>query len=128
MLADPEINLLVQDALKSLFYAYEVADPVEADDCGYSIDGVLMSDFVFPSYFGTSTQQPVGPYDKTGHLTGIIPAMAPGGYVAFFDPATGWNQLTNRTDARSRYRARPREGSRRARRMIPPGQRLRSLR
>ena len=32
-------------------YAYEVCDACEADQFGYDIDGVLVSDFVFPSWF-----------------------------------------------------------------------------
>src|SRR6266581_3514657 len=54
MLADPDINLtaFVQDSDTSgILYAYETADACEADEYGYKIDGVLVSDFVFPSWF-----------------------------------------------------------------------------
>jgi hypothetical protein len=40
----------------------EVGDPVE--NVTYSLDGVQVSDFVFPSYFGGS-----GPYDQAGAQT-----------------------------------------------------------
>jgi hypothetical protein len=32
-------------------YAYEVCDAVEADDLGYELDGVTVSDFVLPGWF-----------------------------------------------------------------------------
>lgn len=54
MLADPDINLTVMvetDAGTARLYAYEVCDACEADNLGYTIDSVLVSDFVFPSWF-----------------------------------------------------------------------------
>src|SRR5579864_6520445 len=50
MLADPWIDYCVQ-AEDGKIYALEVADAVEADELGYEIDGVLVSDFVTPSWF-----------------------------------------------------------------------------
>src|ERR1051326_4131337 len=55
MLGDPDINLVAElDNAKGdpkKFYAYELCDACEDDAFGYEIDGVLMSDFVFPAYF-----------------------------------------------------------------------------
>src|SRR5262249_55064263 len=53
MHGDPDINLIafVETGPHAGMYAYETADPVEADDLGLRIDGVLLSDFVYPSYF-----------------------------------------------------------------------------
>jgi hypothetical protein len=48
MLIDPAINLWAETPAGD-FYAYEVADPVEEET--FPIDGIDLSDFVFPSYF-----------------------------------------------------------------------------
>jgi hypothetical protein len=51
MLGDPDINLtaFVQpDASSGTLYAYEVCDACEADQYGYAIDSVTVSDFVYP--------------------------------------------------------------------------------
>jgi hypothetical protein len=48
MMVDPAINLWSQDS-KGTFYAYEMCDAVESEE--FLIDGVAMSDFVYPAYF-----------------------------------------------------------------------------
>src|SRR2546429_328708 len=53
MLGDPDVNLQAADE-NGRIYAYETCDAVEADDIGYEIDGVLISDFVFPEWFVAS--------------------------------------------------------------------------
>jgi hypothetical protein len=50
MLADPWINWCAVGS-DSKIYALEVCDAVEADDLGYQIDSVLLSDFVTPAWF-----------------------------------------------------------------------------
>jgi len=50
MLADPWINWCAFGSDNKL-YALEVCDAVEADNLGYFIDGVLVSDFVTPAWF-----------------------------------------------------------------------------
>jgi len=49
MLVDPAINLMTTGPNPKLVYAYESADPVEA--LSFDVDGIAMSDFVYPSYF-----------------------------------------------------------------------------
>jgi len=49
MLVDPAINLMTTGPNAKLVYAYESADPVEA--LSFDVDGIPMSDFVYPSYF-----------------------------------------------------------------------------
>ena len=54
MLIDPDINraVFIQDETGAgKLYAYEICDPCKSDQYGYQIDGVLVSDFVFPSWF-----------------------------------------------------------------------------
>lgn len=49
MLVDPAINLWSNGPEQGVFYAYESADPVEEES--FPIDGIDMTDFVYPSYF-----------------------------------------------------------------------------
>jgi hypothetical protein len=49
MLVDPAINLMTTGPDPKLVYAYESADPVEA--LSFKVEGIPMSDFVYPSYF-----------------------------------------------------------------------------
>jgi hypothetical protein len=48
MLVDPAINLAATGPTGT-FYAYETADAVKEDE--FLIDGIAMSDFVYPSWF-----------------------------------------------------------------------------
>ncbi len=50
MLAAPWINWCAQGS-DGKVYALEVCDAVEADELGYQIDGVLVSDFITPAWF-----------------------------------------------------------------------------
>ena len=49
MLVDPAINLMTTGPDSKTIYAYESADPVEA--LTFKVNGIPMSDFVYPSYF-----------------------------------------------------------------------------
>jgi hypothetical protein len=49
MLVDPAINLMTTGPDPKTIYAYESADPVEA--LSFPVNGIPMSDFVYPSYF-----------------------------------------------------------------------------
>lgn len=66
--------------------ALEVCDPVETDS--YPIDGVAVSNFVLPAYFGTIGQSTT--FDHMGTLAGPY-EMRPGGYQEFlaWDVAAG---------------------------------------
>lgn len=132
MLGDPDINLIVQKGRRG--YAYEVCDAVEDDALGYDINGVRVSDFVYPQYFETFWKKGATKFDHLGHLKGPLPALTHGGYMAYLDFATGqWNQLTARLDpthdarrnddpdlARALFKERPQVGARRHRRALPP--------
>lgn len=89
MLSDPWINLTAQSD-DGKFYAWENCDAVEADGLGYDIDGVTVSDFVLPHWFGHGN----GPVDHCGHISSAF-ELAPGGYISVFDPASGqgWQQV-----------------------------------
>ena len=49
MLVDPAINLMTTGPDSKVIYAYESADPVEA--LSFDVNGIQMSDFVYPAYF-----------------------------------------------------------------------------
>src|SRR5712692_1987416 len=49
MLVDPAINLMTTGPDPKIVYAYESADPVE--QLSFDVNGISMSDFVYPSYF-----------------------------------------------------------------------------
>ena len=123
MLADPNINLTVFDEAASggRLYAYEVCDACEADKFGYVIDGVRVSDFVFPSWFESFRKKGVQ-FDQMKKITKPFQLLA-GGYIGIYDVRSGggWTQLTAE---KTNFRSRPPVGSRRERRTIPISQRI----
>jgi hypothetical protein len=125
MLADPEINLSVfvqADSSSGRIYAYEVCDACEADSLGYPIDGIQVSDFVFPAWFESSRQPNSTQFDYRNQITAPL-QLLPGGYIGVFDVASGqgWSQLTAQTHPRH-YVMRAPVGSRRERRRTPRDQ------
>ncbi|HTQ06184.1 MAG TPA: hypothetical protein VMI54_20120 [Polyangiaceae bacterium] len=137
MLVDPAINLLAFDEEAGRAYAYDVCDAVEADQLGYAVGGVSVSNFVHPSWFDP-TSVASRKHDHCGQTTQPF-EMPPGGYIGFLElGGGGWRQIMARTrsDARlmsvlaapSPFDARPRVGSRRERRRTPRSHWLRSTR
>jgi hypothetical protein len=106
MLADPWINWCAVGG-DSKIYALEVCDAVEADNLGYQIDGVLVSDFVTPSWFEPTEGDR---FDFKQHLSKEL-QLAEGGYTSILDPKKGWTQVNPRGNDGSPINA----GSRRAR-------------
>lgn len=110
LIADPDVNLLVQGPHpsqrgKSVFYWYEMCDAVQ--DESYEVDGVGVSNFVLPLYF-TGGDESGGRNDFLGHAHPTGPkghkrtlgsfGMNPGGYLGFFNPATGKHQTVSLPD------------------------------
>jgi hypothetical protein len=113
MAVDPTINLAAQDT-QGTFWAYEVCDPVEDDQYGYSINGVLVTDFVTPGWFGFKNSS--GPLDFKQHASEPFVILS-GGYAQKFGK-NGWQQV-NGKEAEARGIARvlsAPKGSRRRRR------------
>jgi hypothetical protein len=125
MLGDPDINLTAEldDATgrPAKFYAYEVCDACEDDQFGYKIDGILVSDFVYPAYFESFRTAAATQFDFGNHVKAPFSLLA-GGYISVLDLANlsqGWQQITpNRNDREARVKSRARIGSRRERRTI----------
>jgi hypothetical protein len=119
MLGDPDINLAAYkpEGKKVIFYAHEVCDACEDDRYGYKIGGVLVSDFVFPSWFEGFRKEGSTQFDFGKHITKPF-QLLPGGYIGVLsvDSGRGWHQVDY--DASPRYVSRPRLGSRRQRRSM----------
>lgn len=91
MLGDPNINLLVLHDRK--LYSYETADAVEDDEMGYLINGVRVSNFVFPSWFEDFWKPDQVRFDYCGAVSRPF-EIAPGGYASVLDLTTGrWKDL-----------------------------------
>lgn len=105
MLADPYAANTVQVG-NATFVALEVCDAVEADDLGYNISGVQVSDFMLPSWFVPDL--PADRYDFRHHCTRPLQIL-PGGYIGAWTPQGGWQQATHgqaRHEAGPRFRRR----------------------
>ncbi|HEV7858305.1 MAG TPA: hypothetical protein VGO91_06715, partial [Pyrinomonadaceae bacterium] len=91
MLADPSGNLTqagnsVNPDQGRVEYLVEVCDPSEAAEFGYSINGVLLSDFYTPNFF-----DPVAAPGVRYSFTGAISEprqVLDGGYLSWFDPTS----------------------------------------
>ena len=111
MAVDPWLNSAYQDA-QGTFWAGEVCDAVEDDAYGYDINGILVTDFVTPSWFGHKDAR--GPIDLKTHANSPFEVLT-GGYAQKFDPQKGWVQVTG-AKAKGWKRAEAAVGSRRERR------------
>jgi len=112
MAVDPWLNSAYQDA-KGVFWAGEIADPVEDDQYAYEIGGVLVTDFVTPNWFGHQHAQ--AQIDLQGHAVRPFEVLS-GGYAQKFDPHHGWVQVTGSKAAHNNMAAHAACGSRRERR------------
>jgi hypothetical protein len=95
MLADPFIfsTVFVQRSnTAGKLYSLEVCDATEADIFAYDVNGVKVSDFVYPGWF--DVQGWSGKLDHMSHITSPL-QLLPGGYISEFDVArgTGWQQI-----------------------------------
>jgi len=98
MIVDPSGNRLhasnaiqvqngrISDGVGKFEYLVEVCDPSEDDPFGYTIDGVLVSDFYTPHYFDPVTSSGVR-YSFTGAITRPRDVLK-NGYLSWIDPAS----------------------------------------
>jgi hypothetical protein len=102
LIGDPEVNLLVAgphpaNPKLDVFHWYEMCDAVQAET--YNIDGVEVSNFVLPLYF-TGGEELGGRNDFLGrsHNGKTLRSFSvnPGGYIGFFNPATGQHETYSR--------------------------------
>jgi hypothetical protein len=72
------------------FYAYEVCDPVNDEDYAYSINGVFVSDFVYPAWFNDSSK-PGTQFDHKKHVTKPFEVLERG-HATYFEHDV-WKQI-----------------------------------
>jgi hypothetical protein len=111
MLVDPAVNLWAEGPQGTL-YAYEMSDAVE--EVEFDIDGIAMSDFVFPAYFEGFRKPKSAQFDYC-HKVSRPFQLLPGGYALVrsggkvrqvFGSAAKEKRFKKevRTDHRSEYR------------------------
>jgi hypothetical protein len=112
MAVDPWLNSAYQDR-QGIFWAGEVCDPVEDDQYGYEINGILVTDFVTPNWFGHEHATEV--IDLQHHAKTAFEVLT-GGYAQKFDPTQGWQQVTGSKALKTQRGINAAVGSRRERR------------
>jgi len=125
LIADPEVNLLVQgphptNPNKYVFHWYEMCDAVQAET--YKIDGIEVSNFLLPLYF-TGSEELGGRNDFLGRIhngkTLKSFGVNPGGYIGFFNPESGSHEtFSMKGDAIAAKRLEIKTGAKGARRAI----------
>ena len=105
MLVDPAINLMTTGPDPKLMYAYESADPVEA--LSFPVDGIPMSDFVYPSFFEAFHKPKSVRFDALNKVSRPFQILG-GGYQIIFKNGK-WTQVTG---SKAKERALAREDRR----------------
>jgi len=101
MLADPQTTRM-GPTIDGAAYIVEVCDAVEADGDGYIKNGVLVSNFVLPTYYEPSALRP---FDFRSLLTAPCPALRPGGYIMFLKDGTWQSKMARYEDGSLSHRA-----------------------
>jgi hypothetical protein len=107
MLLDPYISdsvFVQQTDTTGVLFALEVCDAVEDDSFAYTINGVLVSDFVYPAWFEASRAANSTQFSYGNHVHSPF-EIANGGYIGYFEVSsstTGWQQATGQTGAGQR--------------------------
>lgn len=81
MLVDPAINMWTTGPKSGTFYAYESADPVEEES--FKVNGIDMSDFVYPAYFEVFRKPKSVKFDHLNKVTKPFQILH-GGYQIIF--------------------------------------------
>jgi hypothetical protein len=122
MLGDPNINLTVfveSSNTAGILYAYEVCDACEDDSVGYQVDNVLVSDFVYPSWFESFRTEGSTQFDRMNRIQTPFQLLV-NGYIGIFNviSGSGWQQQTSEKRPANLLN-RGAVGTRRERRSIP---------
>lgn len=108
MLVDPAINLMTTGPDPKAVYAYESADPVEA--LSFKVNGIPMSDFVYPSYFEDFHKPKSVKFDHLGKVTKPFQILA-GGYQILFKSGK-WTQVFASSAKKKAFKKEDRRGHR----------------
>jgi hypothetical protein len=124
MLVDPAINLLSSGPDAKAAYAYESADPVEADELAFDVSGFAMSDFIYPSYFESFRKPNSTKFDHQGKVAKPFQILK-GGYQIVFKNGK-WTQITASAAKKKALAREDRRGHRSETRTRPVSKRRRS--
>lgn len=108
MLVDPAINMMTTGPDPRIVYAYESADPVEA--LSFKVNGVPMSDFVYPAYFEVFHKAGSVKFDHLGKVKRPFQILA-GGYQIIFKNGK-WTQLYGSVSKKNKFALEDRRGHR----------------
>jgi hypothetical protein len=109
MLVDPAINMMSTGPLNSrLVYSYEAADPVEAES--FAVNGIQMSNFVYPSYFEAFRKTGSVKFDEMGLITKPFEILT-GGYQIVYD-GRRWKNIFASKRKEKRFAKEDRRGHR----------------
>jgi len=108
MLVDPAINLMTTGPDAKAVYAYESADPVEA--LSFPVNGIPMSDFVYPSYFEDFHKPGSVAFDHLKKVKKPFEVLA-GGYQIVFKSGR-WTQVHGSAEKKKQFKAEDRRGHR----------------
>lgn len=122
MLVDPAANLYSTGPKANRLYDYEVADPVE--ELFFKIDGIAVTNFVYPAYFETFHKRGSTRFDHMENLDEPF-ALHLGGYQSYFSGGkerTAWGSKPKEI----RFKQEDRRGHRselrhKARRLVSTG-------
>jgi hypothetical protein len=108
MLVDPAINMMTTGPDAKLMYAYESADPVEA--LTFNVNGIAMSDFVYPSYFEVFRKPGSSQFDHMNKVKKPFQILS-GGYQILFKNGK-WTQVTGSAVKKKQFAKEDRRGHR----------------
>ncbi len=108
MLVDPAINLMSTGPDPKATYAYESADPVE--QLSFAVNGIPMSDFVYPSYFEGFHPPGSVPFDRMNQVKRPFQILK-GGYQIIFKNGK-WSQIFGSAAKKKRFALEDRRGHR----------------
>ncbi len=107
MLVDPAINMMTTGP-GNLMYAYESADPCEA--LSFKVNGIPMSDFVYPSYFEAFRKPRSTRFDYMRAISKPFEIL-PGGYQIIFQDGE-WSQVFGSVKKSKQFQKEDRRGHR----------------
>jgi len=108
MLVDPAINMMTTGPDPNVMYAYESADPVE--QLSFTVNGVPMTDFVYPAYFEAFHKPGSVRFDQSGKVSRPFQILA-GGYQIIFKNGN-WSQIFGSPSKKKRFAREDRRGHR----------------
>ncbi len=100
MLANPTLNLTVfvsENGTTGKLYLREICDPVSSPEYSYKIDGVVVSNFVFPAWFEPIREPGNTRFDYGNYLTSPF-GLGKDAYMTVFEvkEGSGWRPIFSR--------------------------------